>query len=125
MAQGDPILNIPDDDDPEPEIQEEWWSIFVNYISVRMLIIFLLFHIKLDGWRIDDLTEATRKMTVNVDNLVNCVSVSSGRNNPGPSQPYPSMPPRYPPSNQPPMLSSGPSAMQLLQYESAAPYASE
>jgi hypothetical protein len=23
MAQGDPILNIPDDDDPEPEIQEE------------------------------------------------------------------------------------------------------
>lgn len=31
MAQGDPILNIPDDDDPELEIQEEWWSIFVNY----------------------------------------------------------------------------------------------
>jgi hypothetical protein len=45
-----------------------------------MLIIFLLFHIKLDGRRIDDLTEAMTKMTVNVNNLVNCVSVSSDRN---------------------------------------------
>jgi hypothetical protein len=38
--------------------------------------------------KLDDLTKVTRKMTINVDNLINCVFLSSNRNNSKSSQNY-------------------------------------
>jgi hypothetical protein len=50
--------------------------------------------------KLDDLTEVMRKMTMNVDNLINCVFFSSKRNNSESSQDYQSyMSSRYFSSN--------------------------
>jgi predicted secreted hydrolase len=38
MAQGGPMLVIPDDVDPEPETRKKWWYVF-----------FLLWHLILDN----------------------------------------------------------------------------
>ncbi len=57
--------------------------------------------------RLDDLTEVMRKMTMNVDNLINCVFFSNERDNFESSQDYQSyMFSRYSSSNQSLMLSS-------------------
>jgi hypothetical protein len=57
--------------------------------------------------RLDDLTEVMRKMTMNVDNLINCVFFLSERDNSESSQDYQSyMSSRYSSSNQSFMLSS-------------------
>ncbi len=57
--------------------------------------------------RLDDLTKVMRKMTINVDNLINCVSLSNDRDNSKSSQSYQSyMTSRYSFSNQSFMLSS-------------------
>jgi hypothetical protein len=57
--------------------------------------------------KLDDLTEIMRKMTMNVDNLINCVFLSSERSNFESNQDYQSyMSSRYSSSNQSLMLSS-------------------
>ncbi len=57
--------------------------------------------------RLDDLTEVMRKMTINVDNLINCVFLSSDRDNSRSSQNYQSyMTSRYSSSNQSLMFDS-------------------
>jgi hypothetical protein len=57
--------------------------------------------------KLDDLTEVMRKMTMNVDNLINCVFFSSERDNSESNQDYQSyMSSRYSSSNQSFMLSS-------------------
>jgi dGTP triphosphohydrolase len=57
--------------------------------------------------KLDDLTEVMRKMTMNVDNLINCVFLSNERDNSESSQDYQSyMSSRYSSSNQSLMLSS-------------------
>jgi hypothetical protein len=57
--------------------------------------------------KLDDLIEVMRKMTMNVDNLINCVFLSSERDNFESSQDYQSyMSSRYSSSNQSLMLSS-------------------
>jgi hypothetical protein len=57
--------------------------------------------------KLDDLTEVMRKMTINVNNLINCVFLSSDRDNSESSQDYQSyMSSRYSSSNQSFMLSS-------------------
>jgi hypothetical protein len=57
--------------------------------------------------KFDDLIEIMRKMTINVDNLINCVFFSSDRDNSESSQSYQSyMSSRYSSSNQSLMLSS-------------------
>jgi hypothetical protein len=57
--------------------------------------------------KLNDLIEVMRKMTINVDNLINCVFLSSDRNNSESSQSYQSyMLSRYSSSNQSFMLSS-------------------
>ncbi len=57
--------------------------------------------------KLDDLIEIMRKMTINVDNLINCVFLSSDRSNSESNQDYQSyMFSRYSSSNQSHMLSS-------------------
>ncbi len=57
--------------------------------------------------KLDDLTKVMRKMTINVDNLINCVFFSSDRDNSRSSQNYQShMTSRYSSSNQSLMLDS-------------------
>jgi hypothetical protein len=57
--------------------------------------------------KFDDLIEIMKKMTINVDNLINCVFLSSDRNNAESSQDYQSyMSSRYSSSNQSFMLNS-------------------
>jgi hypothetical protein len=64
--------------------------------------------------KLNDLIEVMRKMTINVDNLINCVSLSSNRSNSESSQDYQSyMSSRYSSSNQSLMLSSKSSSMFL------------
>ncbi len=64
--------------------------------------------------KLDDLIEVMRKMTINVNNLINCVIFSSHRNNSESSQDYQSyMFSRYSSSNQSLMLSSRSFSMSL------------
>jgi hypothetical protein len=64
--------------------------------------------------RLDDLTEIMRKMTMNVDNLINCVFLSSDRNHSESSQFYSSqMLSRYSQSSQSFMFDSRSSSMSL------------
>ncbi len=64
--------------------------------------------------KFDDLIEVMRKMTINVNNLINCVSLSSDRDNSESSQDYQSyMSSRYSSSNQSFMLSSRSFSMSL------------
>ncbi len=64
--------------------------------------------------KLDDLTKVMRKMTINVDNLINCVSLSSDRDNSKSSQNYQSyMTSRYSSSNQSFMFDSKSFSMSL------------
>jgi hypothetical protein len=64
--------------------------------------------------RLDDLIEVMRKMTINVDNLINCVFLSSDRDNSRSNQNYQSyMTSRYSSSNQSFMFSSESFSMSL------------
>jgi hypothetical protein len=64
--------------------------------------------------KLDDLTEIMKKMTINVNNLINCVSLSSDRDNSESTQDYQSyMSSRYSSSNQSLMLSSKSFSMSL------------
>jgi hypothetical protein len=64
--------------------------------------------------KLDDLTKVMRKMTINVDNLINCVFLSNDRDNSKSSQNYQSyMTSRYSSSNQSLMLDSRSFSMSL------------